>query len=110
MTDILSRIKADYDSKKMRKVPVPEWGVDIYYNPLTLSERKRIGAGHDKEDEAGLMVSLLIEKALDEDGNPVFESNAPTRATLEGESDSAVTSRIVTAMGAQETQDKAKNA
>ncbi|MEQ3631573.1 MAG: hypothetical protein ABNG97_09725 [Sulfitobacter sp.] len=110
MTNLLDRIKADFEGKKMRKVAVPEWNTDIFFNPLTLSERKRIGKGHAKDDDAGLMVSLLIEKALDKDGKPIFESDALTRATLEGGADAGVVSRVVTAMGAQESQDEAKNA
>ena len=50
MSDILDRIKADYDSKKMRKVDVPEWGAVIFFNPLTLAERKRIGSEIAKKD------------------------------------------------------------
>jgi hypothetical protein len=110
MTDILMAIKNDFDSKKSRCVDVPEWGRTIYFNPLTLAERKRIGAGHAASDEAGLMVSLLIEKSLDEAGKKIFASDAPTRAALEGNADAAVISRVVMAMGAQETQDEAKNA
>jgi hypothetical protein len=108
MSDILDRIKADYDSKKMRKVDVPEWGAVIFFNPLTLAERKRIGSGHDATDEAAIMVSLIMEKALDGEGFKIFAPGAATRATLEGGSDAAVVSRVVMAMGAAEKPADAK--
>lgn len=108
MTDLLAKITADFDKKKMRHVAVPEWDCTIYFNPLTLSERKRIATGHKPDDEAGLMVSLLIEKALDGEGKPLFQANANTRATLEGGADAAVVARVVTSMGAGETPAAAK--
>lgn len=107
--DILQKIKADYDGKKMRKVAVPEWDAEIYFNPLTLAERKRIAKGHDPKDDAGLTVSLLIEKALDADGKRIFDGSAETRAALEGATDAAVIARVVTQMGAAQTHEEAKN-
>lgn len=107
--DILEKIKADYASKKMRKVEVPEWGATIYFNPLTLAERKQITAGHAKDDDGGMTVSLLIKKALDKDGKPIFDGSAETRAALEGGTDAAVITRIVTQMGSVQTHEEAKN-
>lgn len=106
--DILEKIKADYASKTMRKIEVPEWGVDIYFNPLTLAERKHISTGHAPDDDGGITASMLIKKALDKDGKPIFKGDAVTRATLEGQTDAAVIARIVTKMGAAPTHQDAK--
>lgn len=93
--DLLNTIKADFASKKNRTVKVPEWGnLVIHFDPLTARERVDINKGVSEGDEAGILINLLIFKAKDEQGKPLFEDNADTRAVLSSETDLSVMMRI----------------
>lgn len=101
MSDILKAIKADFASKKMRHVKVPEWcGAKIYYDPLTAAERVNINKGLSENDDTHLMINMLLFKAKNEDGTLMFEDNADTRATFEGSSDFTVVARVAAQFGA----------
>jgi hypothetical protein len=111
---ILDRIRADFDAKSRRSIDVPEWGCTVYWNPLTLAERRRIIAGIDQDDESGMIVALIVEKALDAEGRKLFGADAgppaQVRATLDGTADALVLGRISRAIEGGETQAQAKNA
>lgn len=107
--DVLARIEADYDAG-FAKVEVPEWGVTFYSTPLTLAERDRIRTGHSENDDTGIMVSTVLEKALTKDRKPFFQSDAPTRALLMKKARAAILIRVLADMGGEDSVDDAKNA
>lgn len=73
MSDILARLREVHAKTEMVRVPVPEYGMDLYFPPLTVSDQTAIRRGVAKTDEAGIMVNALIRQARDADGNRVFD-------------------------------------
>lgn len=96
---LIDIIATRFNEAKPTEVDVPEWGVKLYFMPLTPAERGDIRKGISDSDEEELMLALLIAKALDSEGNRVFDDSASTRATLMGKADINVVSRIVRAAG-----------
>lgn len=82
MSDILARMQAVHEGRKAKKVPVPEYGFDLYFTPLTVADRSRIRKGVDPSDDDELTIKTLIQKACDKDGKPVFEDDGATRKVL----------------------------
>lgn len=95
MSGLLDRIAA-HGARPPVRVPVPEWGVDLYFRPLTPAQATRINKGIAESDHAALAVNFIVELALDGSGKRVFEGTPEERATLEGKADLAVITRIVT--------------
>jgi hypothetical protein len=97
VTDILDIIAQRHDAQAPTEVEVPEWGVTLYFTPLTASERSAIRKGIDPDDDGEMLISGLIRKARDKDGKPVFTDDAKTRATLAGKAEFSVIRRIMNA-------------
>lgn len=97
MDDILSAAKADYAAKQraLHSVEVPEWGLVVYWGPLTLAENERILSAYDKSTAAGAAETLVV-RARDANGERIFPG--VERDTLMTKVDAAVVARIVTAM------------
>ncbi|MEC7763385.1 MAG: hypothetical protein VX874_15895 [Pseudomonadota bacterium] len=113
MSDILQIISERHDAQAPTAVEVPEWGVTLYFTPLTAAERAAIRKGVNPDDDGEMLVSGLIRKARDKDGKPVFEDNATTRATLVGKAEFSVIRRIMNEASAASpvgTADDVKNA
>jgi len=106
---ILDNIKSDFAAKSGRKVEVHEWDTVIYFNPLTMFERKQLNRGLRAGDQEGLLLNFLIHKSLDKDGKRIFEDTEESRATLETAADAAIIARIVQAMEEVPSVDSAKN-
>lgn len=112
MSDILKIIAERHDAQAPTAVEVPEWGVTLYFTPLTPAERSAINKGIDPNDDGELLISGLIQKARDKDGKRVFEDTPETRATLSGKAEFRVIRRIMNAASAApgaESTDDAKN-
>jgi hypothetical protein len=100
MSDAISRVKAHFDSLTPRTITVPEWGdLEIHATPVTLSERSRIYAGAEKLDEHEVVCRILIHKAKDRDGKPLF-TQADMPALLH-HSDPTVVVRVASQIMAQ---------
>jgi hypothetical protein len=99
MVGLIDMIAARYDEAEMVAVEVPEWETTLHFRPLTAAERSRIRRGIDPNDEEELVVKLIIAKALDADGNRVFDDDAKTRAALMGKADMNVIMRIAQEAG-----------
>jgi hypothetical protein len=82
MSDILARLKGAHDARKMVRVHVPEYGMDLHFPPLTLADHERIRQGINPKDEYALMVSALIHQAKNADGTPAFDGSPEVRAEL----------------------------
>lgn len=75
---ILERAKAHFDKQDIIEIVVPEWEDEsgnpttLYSKPFTLAERKTLYK-FSKDDDLEFLVRLIIMKALDQDGNKVFD-------------------------------------
>lgn len=69
----IDRIASHFDSLAKRKIIVPEWGdLEIYATPMTLADRSQIYRGVDSDDGHTPLVRVLIIKARDAEGRPLF--------------------------------------
>lgn len=73
MSDILAKLKAAHDARQMVHVHVPEYGLDLYFPPLTVADHEAIRKGVAKGDDHQLMLNGLIRQAHDKAGNRVFD-------------------------------------
>lgn len=69
---ILDKAKAHFDKIDTKTIEVPEWDTVIYATPFTMGEKKSLWK-FAKEDDFEFMVRTLILKALDKDGNKLFD-------------------------------------
>tara|TARA_R110000851_G_scaffold211412_2_gene363979 strand:+ start:3124 stop:3465 length:342 start_codon:yes stop_codon:yes gene_type:complete len=73
---------------------VPEWELNIYYrNTMTMSQQSQILELHQQNKLAEATIMLLIVRALDEDGVPLFKKMEKTELMKSVDSD--VISRVV---------------
>ena len=66
-----------FADKDVKVIEVPEWGnedesLKIYSKPLTLSETSKLYI-MSKDDDLTMMAYVLIYKALDENGDKMFD-------------------------------------
>ncbi len=92
MSEATDRIRAHFQALGVREIIVPEWGSTIYSTPVTLAERHRIYANAKSENDYEVLAKILITKAQDKDGKPLF--TAEDRAVLLQKADSAVLIRV----------------
>ena len=77
---ILNRAKSHFESLGVQSLEVEEWPDDsgkatiIYWNPITLAEKKRLFERSSNINDVGLLADIVIMKALDKDGNKIFKS------------------------------------
>lgn len=99
---ILERAKAHFDSQEIKRIEVPEWGENgqpavIMAEPFTLADRKTL-AKFAKDDDMEFLVRLVIMKALDEDGNKLFDLS--DKPVLMNKVDPAVLLRVANQISA----------
>jgi len=85
MSDILARLRAAHAKTEMVRVSVPEYGMEMYFPPLTVSGQSAIRKGVSKNDEAGLFVNALIHQAHDAEGNRIFDVPVKDKPALMAE-------------------------
>lgn len=73
---VIERAKTHFSMKEVKVIEVPEWGDEnspllIYASPMTLAEKRRLFNG-TKETDIFVLVDLLIMKAKDQKGDPIF--------------------------------------
>ena len=93
----IDNVVAHYSRNKASVVRVPEWSetdepFKVYYDPMTPKERKAISQDNNGVFDSEANVDLLIMKAKDENGKPLF--TAPDRHRLLTEADGAIIGRI----------------
>lgn len=69
---ILDKAKAHFDKLETRTIEVREWDTVVYATPFTMGEKKSLWK-FAKDDDFEFMVRTLILKALDKDGNKMFD-------------------------------------
>jgi hypothetical protein len=93
MSEALDQIKAHYESLGRREIHVPEWNdLRFFVTPITPAERTKIYKGSSGDNDYGVTVNALIEKASDKDGKKLF--TLEDRIHLLSKSDSAVLVRV----------------
>lgn len=102
---ILDRAKAHFDNQGIKRIEVPEWGEDgkpavIMAEPFTLADRKTLAKFADGDDME-FLVRLVIMKALDEDGNKIFDLS--DKPVLMNKVDPAVLLRVANEISATPT-------
>tara|TARA_B100000900_G_scaffold412633_1_gene434840 strand:- start:544 stop:900 length:357 start_codon:yes stop_codon:yes gene_type:complete len=81
----------------------------VYWHPLTIAEREMIQKKTGSEDTNDFALQLMIEKALDKDGNRLFQDG--DKASLRREVNANVLQEIQLAMlqsGTDQEVDEAK--
>lgn len=110
MPSIIDRVTAHYE-KEPEKIEVPEWPDEngtptvIYAKPLTLSERQKLKKISD--DDIELAAALLIMKAKDSKGEPLFTLD--DKQKLMRNADSKVIVRISSRILGSEVKDAEGN-
>lgn len=97
MSKAIERVKAHYKAlaEEPLEIRVPEWDQDgdeftVYSTPMTMHERQKILMGNPSDQEVS--VNVVILKAKDKDGNPVFTKE--DKQTLMRSASSSVIKRI----------------
>ncbi|MEP5730366.1 MAG: hypothetical protein ABJL67_13475 [Sulfitobacter sp.] len=109
MSDILAKMQAAHSDRKTTAVDVPEYGITLYFSPLTLADRARIRKGVSGDDDVELMVNTMIHKARLQNGEAAFADDGASRKVLY-DMEVSVLQRIM-AEADPETQDEpVKNA
>ena len=68
----------------------------VFWHPLTIAERESIQKKSGSEDANNYALQLMIEKALDEDGNRLFQDG--DKASLRREVEASILEQIQVAM------------
>ena len=101
MTNVIDRVKAQFESLGIKKIEVAEWGevegkpLIIYCSPFTLGEKRNLFKGA-KNDDLGVLVDAIILKAKDGEGNKIFKLD--DKLTLLNNADANVIARVSTEM------------
>ena len=89
---VLDNAKAHFDKLETKVIEVEEWDTVIYATPFTMGEKKKLWK-HAKEDDIEFMVRTLLLKALDKDGEKMFDLS--DKITLMNHVDPNVIVRVV---------------
>jgi len=100
---ILDNAKAHFDTLETKSIDVPEWDDVIYSTPFTMGEKKTLWK-FAKGDDFEFMVRTLILKALDKDGNKMFDLS--DKVALMNNVSPDVITRVVSEISATPTIDE----
>lgn len=104
--NIVDKATAHFDSLGTKEIKVPEWDTTIYATPLTLGEKNTL-VKFSGGDDADFMVRMLILKAKDKKGKPLFELD--NKPTLLGHVHPGVLERVINEIvGITSVKDKEK--
>ena len=99
---IIDRAKSHFESLGVQDIEIEEWKDDegkptvVYWNPITLAEKKKLFSRSDNLNDVGLLADIVIMKALDKDGNKLFHTT--DRLDIMNKVDSDVLAKIAAAM------------
>ena len=108
----IERAKEHFAQQDVRVIEVPEWGnedqpLKIYSKPLTLSETSKLYK-MSKDDDLTMMAYVLIYKALDENGDKLFDLS-DKRALLNDVDQQILVDVATQIMGQKPIEDVKKN-
>ena len=82
--------------------------LEVYWHPMTIAERESIQKKAGTDDAGDFALSLMIEKALDENGKRLFQDGE--KAVLKNAVEAAVLQDIQMAMLTSGTENKVEEA
>ena len=102
--DYFDGIRSHFEELEVKIIEVPEWGLvgdkAIYAKPFNMQEKSKIFKGANSND-IGVLVDVIIEKALDKDHNKMF--NASHILSFKQKADTDVLARVASQiMGTQQ--------
>jgi len=100
---VLENAKAHFDKLETKVIEVEEWDTVIYATPFTMGEKKKLWK-HAKEDDIEFMVRTLLLKALNKDGEKMFDLS--DKITLMNHVDPNVIVRVVGDISVADTIDE----
>jgi hypothetical protein len=109
----IDRAKAHYLNQPIKEIVVPEWADDegnpfvFYARPFTLQDQGKLQFAVKNQSEADALAEVLIMKAIDAEGNKVF--NVGDKATLRGQVDATVLARIANQIMGGNSEELEKN-
>ena len=94
---VIDNMKAHFSDQEVKTIEVKEWGDDegplkIFVKPFTLAEQKKLYS-MSKNDDMDMLAYTLIMKALDADGNKIF--NLGDKQTILNQVDPFVLAYVV---------------
>lgn len=95
----LERLVADFDAQGRQSIAVPEMDCEIYWSPMTVSERSRIVARVNDSNASEATVYAVILKAETADGEKMF--SLEDKQTLMRRVRASVIERIASAILAE---------
>ena len=107
---VIDNAKKHFAEQDVRVIEVPEWGEDdnplrIFSKPLTLAETSKLYK-MSKEDDLTMMAYVLIYKALDENGDKLFDLG--DKNALLNSVDREILISVATQIMGQETLEETK--
>ena len=111
---VLDNVVGHFERTGTKVIEVPEWGDDngplmIYATAFTMDEQRRLRSKNKGDlDDPSVLVDLLILKALDSEGNKLFD--LADKPTLMRKADANVLARVATEVtGVADAEDARKN-
>ncbi|SES76740.1 hypothetical protein [Oceanicella actignis] len=105
MNDVLHKAREHFARMRGQSMTVPEWGLEVHFDPLTMRERQALQSAA-KGSDAQAAILVVVRHAKGAGGERLFADDAKTRKTLENEVDPAVIGRIAAAiLGASDPDD-----
>jgi|TARA_R100000081_G_C4734569_1_gene125343 hypothetical protein len=107
---VIDKAKEHFSNQEITKIEVPEWGDEngplyIYSKPLSLGEASKLYK-LSQEDDLTMMAYVLIYKALDSEGNKLF--NIGNKNDLLNNVDREVLMRVAQLIMGQEPIEETK--
>jgi len=109
---VIDRAKSHFESLGTQSIEVPEWKDDdgkptvIYWNPITLAEKKRLFQKSDNLNDVGILADIILMKAIDKDGKKLF--TLEDKIPLMHKVDSDVLAKVATQIIQTITPDEVK--
>lgn len=98
---VIDQITEHFESFGRQHIDVPEWGkpngppVAIYWRPMTIADRRKV-TKRGQDPDISMFVDVLLLKALDAEGGPMFREE--DRFTLMNRAESSVITRVASAI------------
>ena len=110
---VIDRAKNHYQNQPIKEIVVPEWADDdgnpfvFYARPFTLQDQGKLQFAVKNQSEADALAEVLVLKALDEEGNKVFQIG--DKAALRNQVDATVLARVANQIMGSVVEDLEKN-
>ena len=110
---VIDRAKSHFESLGVHSIEVEEWKdaegkpTIVYWNPITLEEKKKLFSRSDNLNDVGLLADITIMKALDKDGNKLF--NTTDKLDIMNKVDSDILAKVAAAMVQSPSAYESKN-